>query len=91
VYRGLGGANWTLEEHGTKHFLGKRYECNQLATVFYVHHRILSAVKRVEFLSDRMPYVVLRSRWCNIIVLNTHAPSKEKIDDSKQFIWGIGE
>jgi len=28
-------------------------------------------------------YVVLRGRWCNIIVLNVHTPSEEKSDDSK--------
>ena len=50
---------------------------------FFVHHRILSAFKRVEFASDRVSYVVLRGRWCNIIVLNEHAPNKEKSDDSK--------
>ena len=37
----------------------------------------------MEFVSDRMPYIVLRGRWCNIIVLNVHAPSEEKSDDSK--------
>jgi len=30
-----------------------------------------------------MSYVVLRGCWCNIIALNVHAPSEEKIDDSK--------
>jgi hypothetical protein len=30
-----------------------------------------------------MSYVVLRGCWCNIITLNVHAPSEEKIDDSK--------
>ena len=30
-----------------------------LGTVFFVHHRIASAVERVEFICDRMPYVVL--------------------------------
>jgi len=48
-----------------------------------VHHRLLSAVKRVEFVSDRVSYIVLRGRWCNIIVLNVHSSSEEKIDDSK--------
>ena len=43
----------------------------------------MSAVKRVQFVSDRMSYIVLRGRWCNIIVLNVHAPSEEKGDDSK--------
>ena len=49
----------------------------------FVHHRIVSAVKRVQFVSDRVSYIVLRVRWCNIIVLNGHAPSEEKGDDSK--------
>jgi len=50
---------------------------------FFVHHRIVSAFKSVEFFSDCMSYIVLRGRWCNIIVLNVHAPSEEKSDDSK--------
>jgi hypothetical protein len=44
---------------------------------------IISAVKRVEFISDRMSYIILRSRWCDIIVLNVHAPTEDKIDDIK--------
>jgi len=27
--------------------------------------------------------LVLRGRWCDIIVLNVHAPSEEKSDDLK--------
>jgi hypothetical protein len=30
-----------------------------------------------------MSYIVLIGRWCHIIVLNVHAPSKEKSDDLK--------
>jgi len=48
-----------------------------------VHHSIVSAVKRVEFVSDRVSYIVLRGRWFDIIVLNVHATSEEKSDDSK--------
>jgi hypothetical protein len=36
---------------------------------------------RLEFVSDRMSYMILRGRWCNIIVLNVHAPTEDKIDD----------
>jgi len=50
-------------------------------------HRIISAVKRVEFVSDRVSYIVLRGRWCNIIVLNVHAPSEDKSDDSKESFY----
>jgi hypothetical protein len=41
------------------------------------------AVKRMQFVSDRMSYIILRGRWCNIIVLNVHAPTEEKFDDIK--------
>jgi hypothetical protein len=48
-----------------------------------VHKRIISAVKRVEFVSDRMSYIILRDRWCHIIVLNVPAPTEDKTDDEK--------
>jgi hypothetical protein len=50
---------------------------------FFVHHRTVSVIKRLKFVSDRMPYIILRGHWCNIIVLNDHAPTKEKSDVSK--------
>ena len=40
-------------------------------------------MKRAEFVSDRLSYIVLRGRWRNIIVVNVHAPSEEKSDASK--------
>ena len=35
------------------------------------------------FVSDRVSNIVLRGRWCKIIVLNVHAPSEEKSDEAK--------
>ena len=59
-----------------------RYSETLIGEIF-VHQRISSAVKRVEFVSDRMSYIVLKGRWCNIIVLNVHAPSEQKSDGAK--------
>jgi hypothetical protein len=61
-------------------FYGKGNENNELGTGFVVHKIIISAVKKVEFVSDRMSYIILRGRWCNIILLNVHAPTEEKTD-----------
>jgi hypothetical protein len=38
---------------------------------------------RVWFVSDRRSHIMLRGRWCDIIVLNVHAPAEDKIDDMK--------
>jgi hypothetical protein len=54
-----------------------------LGTGSFVHHRIVSEVKRVEFVSDRMSYMVLRGCWYNIKVLNVSVSSEEKSYDSK--------
>ena len=45
---------------------GKGNEKHQMEQDF-VHQRIVSAVKIVQSVSDRMSYTELRSRWCNII------------------------
>jgi len=47
-----------------------------------VCHRIVSIVKRVQFVSDRLSCIVLRGCWCDIIVLSVHAQSEEERDDS---------
>jgi exonuclease III len=66
-------------------FCGRGNENHQLGTGLYLHH--ISTVKRVEFVSDRMSHRVLRGCWCNIIVMNVHAPSEEKSDDSKDSFY----
>jgi len=46
---------------------------------FFVHHRTVSTVTRVKFVSDRVSYIVREGRWCNVVVLNVHAPSERKV------------
>ena len=51
-----------------------------MGTGFFVQRRFVSAVKRTEFVSDRLSYTVLKGRWLHIIVVNVHAPSEELKD-----------
>jgi hypothetical protein len=64
-------------------FYRKRNENLELGKGFFVHKQIISAFKRVMFVSDRMTYIILRGCQCNIVVLNGHAPTEDKIDDAK--------
>jgi hypothetical protein len=34
-----------------------------------------------------MSYIILKGRWCDIIVLNVHAPTEDKIDDTKDRLY----
>jgi hypothetical protein len=59
---------------------GKINKYNRLGNLLYV--REYQLIKRLEFVGDRTSYIVLRCRWCDIIVLNVH----ELFDDSNDGI-----
>ena len=62
---------------------GKEMKIINWEQVFLVRRRIVSAVKRVKFVSSRLSCRVLRGRWRNIFVVNVHAPTEEKIMSQK--------
>jgi hypothetical protein len=52
---------------------------------FFIHKRIISVVKMVEFINNRMSYVTL-SGWYDT-VLNVCAPAEDKSDDMKDSFY----
>jgi hypothetical protein len=66
----------------------KRMKSISYGQMFFVQKGIISEVRRVEFVSDRMSYVILRGCWCNIIVVrNVHATCEDKSDDVKDSFY----
>jgi hypothetical protein len=66
---------------------GKGNENRELGTGVFVYKRIISAVKRFEFVSDVISYIILRGCWSHIIVLNIHAPTQDNSNDMKDNLY----
>ena len=66
------GVRWGTVRAGDYIFFSTEKETNIINSEqnFFLQHRLVSAVERVEFVRDRVSHIVLRGRWCNIIVFN---------------------
>jgi hypothetical protein len=70
----------------------KRIESHELGTGILNIRESYQQLKRVEFVNDRMSYIILRGCWFHIIVLNVHAPIEDKTDDVKESLhmdWNV--
>jgi len=84
VYRSLGWDKGGTVRAGDYNFVyGKGNENHQLRTGYLYTTEWYQQLRELEFISERVSYIVLRGRWCNIIILNVPAPSEEKSDYSK--------
>jgi hypothetical protein len=86
--RWYGGGTEAASEY--TFFYEKGNENHELGTGLFVQKGIISAVKRVEFVGDRMSYIILRRCWCDII-LHVHAPTEDKIDDMKDTFYILSQ
>jgi hypothetical protein len=64
-------------------FLWKKKRKSSIGNTTFVHHRIISAVKRMVFVSERKSYIVLRGGWCNVNLFNVRTSSEEKSNELK--------
>jgi exonuclease III len=68
-------------------FHGNEKANHHLGTGFFIHKGIRSAVKTVEFISDRLSHITLGGHWCDIIVPNVHAATEDNSDDTNNSFY----
>jgi hypothetical protein len=57
-------------------------ENHELGTGFFVRESIISAVRKLQLISNRISDIILRGLWCDIFLLNIHGRTEDKIDDA---------
>ena len=50
-------------------------QSHNFGTGFLIKNSILPAVQNIEFVNERLSYLTIRTRWCNTVLINVHAPT----------------
>jgi hypothetical protein len=83
----VGAQEVRWDKHGTKPADDYTFFCGNENVDYHLHKGIISAVKRIQFFSDRMSYIIPRGCWSDIIFLSVHAPTEDKCKDMKDSVY----
>jgi hypothetical protein len=81
------GQRRDCKSRGVYFFLWQRAEKSSIGNRIFCTPENSMSNQESGVVRDSMSHIVLRGRWCNIIVLNAHAPTQEKGDDSKDSFY----
>jgi hypothetical protein len=72
----------TITERAENYFFsGQENKSHKIGIGLFVHQRVVTVVKGVEFVGERLKYIVLTGCRRDIIFLNRHAQTEVKGDD----------
>jgi hypothetical protein len=73
-----------LNQHECMH--SHWFEEHKLEGELSVHRGIMSEVNKVQFVSDRSSYIMLRCCWCET-VLNVHVPAEGSFNEELEPVF----
>ena len=71
------------QESGSFSLFYKAAERPEYGTGFLVGRRFLSAMREVQFVSDRISYIILKGKLHDFVIVNIHGPTEDKNNKMK--------